>query len=264
MRPEFNTIANTYDQTFSNTLIGKAQRDIVWEYLDKHLPVNPISILEINCGTGEDAIYLAGKGHSVLATDASPGMIHIVEQKISTNNLSNKIETGVWDLNNPFPFANKKFDLIFSNFGGLNCLSPDAINKLSKSCTELLNENGKLVFVVMGRFCLMETIYFLLKGKFKSAFRRSTKKPVKAKLGGGAMIDIWYYKSAELKKKFSGDFKYIRKRPVGLFVPPSYLENYFSKRKKTFRMFLKIDHALSSISFLSSLSDHYIIELHKA
>ena len=264
MPPEFDVIANIYDQSFSNTLIGKAQRDIVWKYLDQHLPAKPVSILEINCGTGEDAIYLANKGQSVLATDVSPQMIQIVEQKISTNNLSNKIETAVWDLNNPFPFSNKKFDLIFSNFGGINCLSPDAIKKLNTTCSQLLNENGKLIFVVMGRFCLMETIYFLLKGKFKSAFRRSTKKPVKAKLGGEAMIDIWYYKSSELRNKFSGDFKYITKQPIGLFVPPSYLENYISKRKKLFGLFLKADHALASTGFLSSLSDHYIIELHKA
>jgi SAM-dependent methyltransferase len=263
MGPEFNTIANTYDQTFSNTLIGKAQRDIVWEYLDKHLPAKSISILEINCGTGEDAIYLAGKGHSVLATDASTEMIQIVEQKISTNNLSNKIETGVWDLNNPFPFANKKFDLIFSNFGGLNCLSPDSINKLSKSCTELLNENGKLIFVVMGRFCLMETIYFLLKGKFKSAFRRSSKKPVQAKLGGDAMIDIWYYKPSELRKNFSGDFKYIRKRPVGLFVPPSYMERIMKNNKWLFSFLLFWDRLFRSVSFLSGLSDHFLIEFNK-
>lgn len=264
MNPEFDAVASIYDQSFSNTLIGKAQRDIVWKYLDQHLPANPISILEINCGTGEDATYLAGKGHSVLATDASTEMIQIVSQKISTNNLSNKIETAIWDLNNPFPFANKKFDLIFSNFGGINCLSPDALKKLNTTCSQLLNENGKLIFVVMGRFCLMESIYFLLKGKFKSAFRRSSKKPVQAKIGGDGMIDIWYYKPSELIRNFSPDFKYVTKRPVGLFVPPSYLENYFSKRKKTFRLFLKVDRTFSSMSFTSSLSDHYIIELHKA
>lgn len=264
MPPEFDVISSIYDQSFSNTLIGKAQRDIVWKYLDQHLPAKPVSILEINCGTGEDAIYLAGKGNAVLATDASPEMIQIVSQKISANNLTTRIETKVWDLNQDFPFENKKFDLIFSNFGGLNCLSPEAINKLSIACSQLLNETGRLIFIVMGRFCLMETVYFLLKGKFKSAFRRSSKKPVKAKLGGDAMIDIWYYKPAEFKKIFSRDFKFIQKRPVGLFVPPSYLENYFSKRKKLFNLFLKTDHALASIGLLSSLSDHYIIELRKA
>ena len=67
----FDRIAQDYDQIFTNSLIGRAQRDAVWKVLTRTFRTND-KILELNCGTGEDAIFLAGNGISVIALDASP------------------------------------------------------------------------------------------------------------------------------------------------------------------------------------------------
>ncbi len=65
------------------------------------------------------------------------------------------------------------FDLVFSNFGGLNCLSLQQLSALAPHIDTALKPGGYFVAVVMGRFCWWETLYFLLKGKWASAFRRS-------------------------------------------------------------------------------------------
>src|SRR5690349_9153645 len=77
------------------------------------------NILELNAGTGLDAAHFASRGHSVHATDISDGMIEKLREKASAQ--PNKITV------QQVSFAqldqvDGKFDYVFSNFGGLNCI----------------------------------------------------------------------------------------------------------------------------------------------
>ena len=88
MTESFDIAATTYDNTFTYSKIGKLQRNLVYEHLSKILPIDHnLDILEINCGTGHDAIWLANQGHRVLATDISSEMISIARSKqLNKNN----------------------------------------------------------------------------------------------------------------------------------------------------------------------------------
>ena len=262
MDNSFDPVAGIYDDTFSKTQIGKAQRDIVWKYLDKKKLANK-NILEINCGTGEDAIFLS-KNNVVTATDASEEMLKITSQKIQLNQIQTHCKTLLWDMNDTFPGDHdEKYDLIFSNFGGLNCLSPEALNKLSSKLNSLLKPGGEMVFVVMGGFCLMETLYFLFKGKWKSAFRRRSKKAITALLNNKTEVEIWYYSSKEIAPFFNQYFNIVEKHPVGIFIPPSYLEVFLKNKPKFFNFLAKADRFVEEVNMFSCLSDHYIAELKK-
>ena len=84
MKAAFDDAAKNYDADFTFSQTGAAQREIVYNHLlESEKLKSPLSILEINCGTGEDAIWLANHGHSVLATDASEEMIRVAKQKAS-------------------------------------------------------------------------------------------------------------------------------------------------------------------------------------
>ena len=52
-----------------------------------HLDLDPLKagerVLELNCGTGEDAVHLARRGVRVLATDNSPRMLAAARSKIA-------------------------------------------------------------------------------------------------------------------------------------------------------------------------------------
>ncbi|HVQ63229.1 MAG TPA: hypothetical protein VMT78_01770, partial [Terriglobia bacterium] len=54
----FEAIAGVYDDVFSDSPIGRAQRRAVWNEMDREFREGQ-SILEINCGTGIDALHLA-------------------------------------------------------------------------------------------------------------------------------------------------------------------------------------------------------------
>src|SRR5262252_5544078 len=77
----FDEAADRYDQVFTNSTIGRAQRMSVWEELAKTFHSGD-QILEIGCGTGIDASYLAERGVHVLACDSSPKMVAVATRKL--------------------------------------------------------------------------------------------------------------------------------------------------------------------------------------
>ena len=262
MQQAFDTIAKNYDTSFTNSIIGIAQREIVWSYLEKTLPPHKnLKILELNCGTGEDAVWFAKKGHYVLATDVSEKMLEIARLKIRDNHLSDKVDTRLLDINKIEEFdKSENFDLIFSNFGGINCIPFKQLFNLPTFLTQLLKPTGRLIMIIMPEFCLWEMVYFTLKLNLKKAFRRSSTKGVKVKLNDQEII-TYYYSPIIIRKIFNKSFDQAKVMPVGFFIPPSYLENFLASKNKIFNFIKRLESHISNWSILSSYSDHFLIDL---
>jgi ubiquinone/menaquinone biosynthesis C-methylase UbiE len=258
----FDAVAGDYDLSFSNSPIGKLQRKRVHSFLEKTIPGFPVSILEINCGTGEDAIWLAGKFHQVTATDQSAEMIHILSQKIKAHHFEDLVTAKISAFENlSQDLAPQSFDIIFSDFGGLNCISKEELQKLKTDLSSLLKPGGKLIAVFMGKKCLWERFYFIVKGNFREAYRRNTNNAVEVKLDG-ATQQTWYYSPVEIRRLFSSDFHVRKQRPSGLFIPPSYLNKFFSNKRYLLNLLGGLE-VIFSISFLSDYADHFYIEMQK-
>ncbi len=261
---EFDHIASSYDNEFTQSPIGLLQRKEVWKYLSKtiHNKKN-LDILEFNCGTGEDAIYLASKNHSVTATDISSEMIKIVAKKAQLLKLEGNIETAICDINSITDATfKKKYDILFSNFGGFNCIDHQTLNRISSILSSYLKKNGVLVLVIMPRWCLWEIIYFILKLDFKNAFRRFKNNAVLARVGN-LQVKTWYYTKKELKKIFINEFEYIESKPIGIAIPPSYLNRFFKNKKIFLRIFYSVEKILNQLPFLSNFSDHLLISFRR-
>src|ERR1700684_152928 len=78
----FDLLAEEYDTEFTRTLVGRAQRDAVWNVLDRHFKAGQ-RMLELNCGTGEDAVHLAHRGIRVVGCDASEKMIEVARRRFA-------------------------------------------------------------------------------------------------------------------------------------------------------------------------------------
>ncbi|HVO74044.1 MAG TPA: methyltransferase domain-containing protein [Ignavibacteriaceae bacterium] len=258
----FDQTAAGYDCDFTFSGIGRAQREIVYDYLEKNIVHGEFrNILELNCGTGEDAVFFAKKEFNVLATDISDEMLKMTEAKVNSAGLKDKICFKKLDIND-IPSANfeKKFDLIFSNFGGFNCISLEKMEELSGSFRRILNPPGRIILIFMASFTFWEILYFLTKRKLKDAFRRRNKKGINVKLKGSE-IHTWYYSPGEIKKIFAENFKLIGIKPVGFFIPPTYMENFFKRKAGLFQVLKKSERLIKNISLLSPFSDHFLIDL---
>ena len=261
---QFDVSAPNYDAEFTTSAIGKMQREQVYFALQVNKLVKSKSkILEINCGTGEDAIWLANHGHSVLATDASEEMIRVAKQKASgLNKLDLQFQQAEFSALNT-KYSTQKFDLIFSNFGGLNCVNKTVFKQLMEDFYSLLNPDGKLIFVIMGRKCFWERMYFLFKGNNKKAFRRMSQSAISAELGNGAKQNTFYFSPSEIRSIAEPNFKLLSTKPIGLFVPPSYLNKFFLNKKYLLLFLFQMEKLFSPFSFLSDYADHYLIYLKK-
>jgi SAM-dependent methyltransferase len=255
----FDTYAHQYDEHFTFSPIGKAQRDIVRYNLMPLLRKDKM-LLELNCGTGYDAFELRKYVKSVLATDASPAMIGECEAKFRTGAASGlhfKVMR-IQDAGEQLQASN----LVFSNFGGLNCLSPSEFKALGEDCRKNLKEGSDLFFVVMGKNCLWERLYFLWKLDSSNAFRRGHSGGVPTRIGPASFL-TWYYSPREIGDFFGPEFKIKSCGPVGLFVPPSYLNPFFENRKRLLKLFRALDRIFCKFKWAAGYADHFYIHLKK-
>lgn len=257
----FDHIASTYDASFTRTPIGQLQRKQVWKYLQKITPeLKGLDILELNCGTGEDAVLFSEKGFNIVATDVSEEMLKVTQEKVQQYSMQHKISSQYLDLDSfDDTLFEKKFDLIFSNFGGLNCINPESLKKLFDKVPSILNPGGRFVAVIMPKFCLWESIYFISKFQFKNAFRRWTSGSVDAGLHG-AQIKTWYFRPTQIKS-WAHKFSLVSTRPIGFALPPSYLQQFFSRHKRFLWRLNKLEKKINGWSSVSGMSDHYLIDL---
>lgn len=252
MQPQvFDSYAIDYDDHFTNSLIGKAQREQVRKQLSKVIKSDVKNVLEVNCGTGEDALWFTKKGMKVLATDISEGMIEVAKQK------TNEIDFLQLNCMNIASLAPSTYDMVFSNFGGLNCLNANELIQFRNACESIQNKDNRLAFVIMGTQCWWERMYFRLKKDKKKSTRRQDRKGVDTIIND-QKFKTWYYSPEYFKELFGDDYVCVTLKPIGLFVPPSYLEPYIEKRKN-FLGALRFLDSIFSFSFLSNFADHYII-----
>lgn len=271
---DFSEVAESYDQEFTFSQIGIYQRKRIWKHLLKYIIHKP-SVLEVNCGTGIDAMLLNKLRCDVLATDASEEMIKVAKNNITNNNLNfNKItDLPLNQTNNGLQFktsdfknlnenvSGRKFDIIFSNFGGLNCIDKNQLQQVFQNFYTLLNENGKLIIVMIAPKCIWEKLYFKLKGEGKKADRRQNKEGAETVIAN-QHFKTYYFSTEEIKNTAENKFEVIEHSPVGLFIPPSYLNKFFNNKKIVLK-FLNLFDNIFSFSFLSNYADHYFMVLQK-
>jgi ubiquinone/menaquinone biosynthesis C-methylase UbiE len=254
----FDAVAREYDAAFSHTALGRLQRALVHDFLEKKVLRPGIRVLELNGGTAEDAIWLAARGARVRSTDLSADMVAVSREKVEKAGFSAQISCAVLDIRQ-LRQEQGAYDLIFSNFGGLNCISPEELPVALAEIPRLLAPGGYWVAVVMGRFCFWETLYFLWKGRWRSAFRRWRRGPVQARLSAHSSVATWYYAPSELPQN---QLTPVVTAPVGCFIPPSYLEPFFGKRPRMLR-FLNFLEKKCRFRAGVHWADHYLIAWRK-
>ena len=77
----FSKQSSTFDKIEEENLILQYMRKRIHQHCLRFFPANA-SILELNCGTGIDAVFFARQGMKVLATDVASGMIKTLNSKI--------------------------------------------------------------------------------------------------------------------------------------------------------------------------------------
>lgn len=250
----FDSIASAYDSIFTNSAIGQAQRTQVSAEFNRSFSPGCL-VLELNCGTGEDALALGRRGVRVRSYDASAAMIDVANLKLQSNALPLNVSFSVLR-NEELSLVDGSFDGAFSNFAGLNC--SHNWSKIAADLERLIKPGGHLLLCIMGRACLWEILYFLLRGEYRNAFRRRSRKCI-ARIGDES-LEIHYVSVRQARRAFSSAFTLHGWRGVGVFVPPSYCESLFIKRRNVLNLLQKLDSLLAHMPGLRCWGDHLLLD----
>ena len=252
----FDQIAERYDEIFTDSVIGRAQRNATWRELRQEFRAGD-RVLEINCGTGEDALMLARAGVSVDACDASPRMIEVAEQrKCGQNGAPVRFQVlTIEELGR----LDGSYDGAFSNFGGLNCVQDPGT--VARDLAKLVRRNGRVVLCLAGRFCAWELAWYGCQGDFRRASRR-WRGASEGNVSGDCSVPVFYPKQREIVAAFAPQFRLVRRRGIGVAVPPSYASGSVFGTAGFVGVAESCDNALGSIPLVRAAADHalYVFE----
>lgn len=256
----FDQIAESYDDLFTRSVIGRAQRSAVWEVLGETFRTGEC-VLELNCGTGEDALFLARQGVSVFAFDASAGMIEVAEKRKVTEGPELPVDFRIAETERIGSLAAKvsQFDGVVSNFSGLNCVRD--LRAVGADLARMTAPNARLVLCLSSRFCLWEMLWFSAHLNFKKAFRRISGSA--SGHIGDLEVNVWYPTVSQVQNAFAPWFRLRLVRAVGFCVPPSYLEYWAAKHRGIITSLVLLDRGVSRLPFLSGLGDHILLRFEK-
>jgi SAM-dependent methyltransferase len=247
--------AATYDRDFTGTLIGQTRRHSVWRDLERVFHAGQ-RILELNCGTGEDAIHLAARGIQVLACDISPRMIQLAREQVTAAGLDGMLEFRVVPTEKIATLESEApFDGAFSNFSGLNCV--EDLSAVARNLACLLKPGASLLVCVIGHFVPWEIVWFLVHGKPGRAFARALANGELIKAGD---LKIQRPSVRKMARLFAPDFELRGWRGVGIAVPPSYMEPWARRFPEFTRLLARADNWIDRWPLFRNLGDCVLVE----
>lgn len=254
----FDCLAESYDRVFTESLIGRAQRAAVWQELAAtFLPGH--RVLELNCGTGVDAVYLARRGVQVDAFDSSPAMVRVAQRRLlSESPLPARFHVLATE---NLAALDSVYDGAFSNFGGLNCVSD--LRAVARNLARQIRPLGHVILCLASRFCAWETGWWLAHGNLSKAFRRLRRKGVTAELTPGTLVHVRYPSLEALRRLFGPEFSLVSARGIGVFVPPSYVEPYARRFPRVLRGAARLDARISSLPGFRAAADHVLLKFRR-
>jgi ubiquinone/menaquinone biosynthesis C-methylase UbiE len=256
----FTGQSDIFDDLYNADTIINYKRGRVRDHVLQYLKPGS-SILELNSGTGEDAVYFAGKGHRVYATDIALGMQEKLKLKVTRHHLTNLVSNELCSYTALDKLKNKgPYDLIFSNFAGLNCTNE--LDKVLVSLSPLLKPNGLITLVILPKFCLWETL-LLFKGKFRTAFRRFFSSNGRTAHIDGSYFKCWYYNPSYITGRLKDQFNVLNIEGLCTIVPPSYIDGFAEKYPAAYNFLKKKEAQLKGRWPWKYVGDYYIISLRK-
>ncbi len=239
------SVQEAYDRHAAvyDDFLGRSEiRLDVWKIADRFFRPGT-RLLDLGCGTGEDALHFSERDLQVTAVDISPAMIARLKSKCGE-----AVRGEVADMQS-YSFQGACFDGVFANFSALNYV-PD----LGWLRQIPLMPDAHLVLTTLGRFYPLETAIFLLKGKPRLALRRF-KRSCDGEIEG-IRFKVYYHSLQRIRKALGERFEL--KQVTGLRalrpIPNlSHLEQY-----ETIRTLRPLDRWWCSRRSTAVLCDQFV------
>jgi SAM-dependent methyltransferase len=260
----FDALAGRFDERFGSWGSVAAQRRAVRRELLAAFPEGA-SLLELGGGTGEDALHLAARGRRILLTDGAPAMVERTRQKAAAAGLADRVTAEVVAIEElprfgslPPSAGRPPFDGAYSNFAAFNCVSD--LPAAGRGVAGLVRPGGRVLLVVFGPWAPGEVVTLLCRAQPRAAFRRFSRGPVSARLGGQEFT-VGYPRPRDFARAFAPWFRLRRVVGIGIFVPPSSAEPGISRWPRLLALLEALDSRVARPMAL--LGDHVLLDFER-
>jgi SAM-dependent methyltransferase len=220
-------------------------------------------LLEIGCGTGDEALALSAAGYDIVATDISPAMIDTARAKAADRG----DERVTWRVlpagrlaDSSQELGTETFDGAYASFGALNC--EPQLPALAQALSTLVHPSGSVLCSIMNRSCAWEMLWDLAHLRPRWAFRRWRRGWVEAGLAspqGRQTVPTRYYSGREFAQCFAPHFRLVRIRGLPVFLPPPYLADLLAERPGLLRRLAGLERLLAHRRPFRLLGDHTVL-----
>jgi len=262
--PAFTTIAEAFSRTAEKyDAFGQdhphlmRMRGKVYDHISRLLPPGA-RILELNAGTGTDAVALAQRGFSVHATDIAAGMLERLHEKVDRLGLGEQITVQECSFTDLASARGGPYDAIFSNLGGLNCI-PDC-SPVIRSLPGVLRPGGLVTWVLMPPVCLWELATFFI-GQGRLAFRRLSRAGTRAHLEG-LYFDVHYFTPRQVIAWFGADYDLLALEGLSVITPTAESKNLAKRFPGLYAALAWLDDRLAPYPPWRGWGDFYILSMH--
>ncbi|HLF01147.1 MAG TPA: methyltransferase domain-containing protein [Anaerolineales bacterium] len=250
----FSRTAEKYDQFADDHPHLTRMRHKVYAHLTRFAPPGA-RILELNAGTGTDAVYLAQQGYSVHATDIAPGMLGRLQNKVARLGLGDRLTVQTCSFLDLDQVQGGRYDVVFSDFGGLNCI-PD-LKPAIESLPAVLRPGGLVTWVLMPPVCLWE-LATVVTGNVRLAFRRLSPRGARAHLEG-LYFQIYYFTPQQVITTFGSQYQLLALEGLSVITPTGESKNLAKRFPRLYRGLCWLDDRLSPKAPWWGWGDFFII-----
>jgi SAM-dependent methyltransferase len=254
----FTATAAHYDAFSDDHPHLTRMREQVYDAVVRALP-RGARILELNAGTGTDAVHLAQLGYRVHATDIAPGMVARIEEKVTRLGLGDAVTSEVRSFHALDGLPGTPYDAIVSNLGGLNCTADLA--SVARGIDGVLAPDGRLVLVVMPPVCLWE-LALVARGQLRLATRRLRRRNVRAHLEGHR-FDVHYYTPREVLAAFGPAYRTIALEGLAVLTPTAESKGLAVEHERWYAALAALDRRVRTHAPFSAWGDFYVLTMQR-
>ncbi len=251
MTEAFDALAPSYDSLF-RTPAGRLARRRSLEPLLRWFGPG-MRVLDIGCGTGEEALALARRGVEVIGLDPSEASLAILRLKLRSEP-SLKVRTlkaHARQLRSLAPDIGR-LDGAYSSFGALNC--EPSLAPVRDGLAALLAPKTPFIASVMNRLCLFELAAGMLTLRPRLAARRLGDGTARV---AGQPVYTRYFTPASFASEMAPAFLVRSVAALPFALPPQPLAATLERSAPVMSALERIDDRLRARAPWRSLGDHF-------
>jgi ubiquinone/menaquinone biosynthesis C-methylase UbiE len=252
----FSRTAARYDAFAEDHPHLTRMRTKVYDHLTRYVRPGS-SILELNAGTGTDAVALARRGFTVHATDIAPGMLARIRDKVELFGLEGRVSVQACSFMDLDQVEGGPYDAVFSNLGGLNCTGD--LRPVIAALHHVLRPGGIVTWVLMPPICLWE-LGLAFTGQVRLAFRRLARGATRAHLEG-RYFDVHYFSPGRVVRAFGPSYEVLAIEGLSVITPTAESKGLAVRHPRVYGALEWLDDRVAPRWPARGWGDFYIVSL---